>query len=313
MKYIFILLIGGAGIAILVFAVRHDPPNTEPRNEDSIQETGYEAVDNFGNLSIGIPYHKPGDIISHPYKNIPTSKFYIYIYQNDFSYEFTCIFEECGYQAGIISPLKGWLMGNKIFPSEELFGLKANKKAELPGNTTSVLITTNAESKIAGLYLNAKINNLTEILKLHTEFIDFSFLQGTNEIGRLKIGNSFPSALREQFDDVTNSANKSNFSVIMIWNKPPNRGCHYYECGAYIWHIEKLGGEYLDIGPNEKGSNVIRELGLNPSEVASNKISLMIVMDSAGKIAGLHPNNLLKDAIGILSQYPSLADISNLD
>ncbi len=261
------------------------------------------AIGEFGNLKIGDKYfYKAGGDVGNAYEKIPPSRFYIYVLRNDYNYNDICTYESCGIIGGTVSLLRGWLMGYKLSPYEEEFGLELNDAGEFPTGESSLIVVADGDSKIRGIHPNAKMDNLINILKLYPDLVDFDLLRGMTEFGPLEVGADFPAHLIQEFDDhIFAGEPQKKFTVYYIWNKPRGPGCNYFECGYHLDLIYSYGGDYLDICPDR--DDVLLELGISPSQVSRGEATLMVITDSKNKITGIHPNVLLRDVAGILLQY----------
>lgn len=137
------------------------------------------GVAKFGPLKLGgIAPLGPGDGTFYPYRQIPQSKFYIFVVQKDLG---DCIFEDCDpYYGKAIETMGGWLEGVSINQPDtaDMFGL--DKDAVVDGKSSIVIIMDN-NSELVGIYPNKTTRDLISLLKLHQKLIEKNCPEG-NEI-----------------------------------------------------------------------------------------------------------------------------------
>ncbi|MGK5090417.1 hypothetical protein WDW89_00215 [Deltaproteobacteria bacterium TL4] len=122
-------------------------------------------IKEFGPLKLGEPaLERPGDSTSYPYKNVPRSKFYIYVVEKGLPT--MCVFDDCGTHGEVVECLGGWLSGDDREEVSDEVGLDGS-------NATSIIVVADQDSKIVGIYPNYTMQNIPEILKRHVDLIDF--------------------------------------------------------------------------------------------------------------------------------------------
>ncbi|TSC56069.1 MAG: hypothetical protein G01um101418_437 [Parcubacteria group bacterium Gr01-1014_18] len=279
-----------------------------------ISSGDFKGVSHFGTLRVGVtapPNFHPGYEIRDAYKKIPPSRFYINFYSQDIVYN--CFFDECGLGGAMVGSMGGWFAGSGISDLDELFGVEINREELWSTGYSSLMIVTNRESEIVGLYPDAGMSDLSKVLQFHPELADFSLLEGISQLGPLKVGEPLPFLPEEIMKSVANSEDiRHLFSVYLIRNKPSgSSGCPYYECGYYIEKTIAMGGWYYEIDPEK--SEVVEQLGLSSSQVRRGEVTLVILTDIESKILAIHPNQNIRDIMSILYQYPQLVDASLID
>jgi len=124
----------------------------------------YGGVRTFGPLKMGADTPiGPGSYTFFPPKEIPKSHFYISVVQKGL----WCVFEECSPEGLRIEALGGWLQGENTKQPEirDIFGLEENTKV------SSIIVVSDQNAKIIGIYPNKTTNDLANILKIHSKLI----------------------------------------------------------------------------------------------------------------------------------------------
>lgn len=256
----------------------------------------------IGDFKLGdrAPYI-PGDELHHPYKIIPPSRFYVYIWQPGFL-SAQCVYEECGSGGEIVATMRGWLWGTGF--EREWF--------HLPTSVASIIIVADANSITVGIYPNARLSDLEKILKKHPDLADFGMLKGIRELGGLRVGAPLPFKPTHMFEGNASVPQQTPGFYVYVVHETINseRYCPYYECGAYIDAVYILGGAFDAF--DHDNPDIIKKLGLSPNQVARGEITLVVVADADGTVLSIHPNKDMRDIITILAQHPDLADMKKL-
>lgn len=314
-------------------------------NTDTNKTISYFNIKSFGNLMWGSEtISGPGDYTFAPYLKIPQAKFYVTIIQN----EHWCSNEDCGLDGAIIQTLGGWLQIESLQGYPDLTDEVGFDFPDDQG-IKSIVIVSDKDGKIVGIYLNKTYKDVLSILKKnHTDLANFDFLNGINEFGKLKVGEYAPL---KPGDDISNLfSDKARFTESKVPNgkkfylygiqKRKNiilgvdkiekvseeerekrggyicflGGCRYPEPDDphdfLFAEIDEFGGWFL--ANDNDNIKMIDLFGLNPEDVLSGKSSIVVLTDSKGVIMALHPNKTISDAITILSQHPDIINIKRL-
>lgn len=305
-------------------------------NTDTNKTISYFNIKSFGNLMWGSEtISGPGDYTFAPYLKIPQAKFYVTIIQN----EHWCSNEDCGLDGAIIQTLGGWLQMESLQGYPDLTDEVGFDFPDDQG-IKSIVIVSDKDGKIVGIYLNKDYKDVLSILKKnHSDLADFNFLNGVKEFGKLKIGEIAPL---KPGDDISNFSDelrkfsvnnvpqnkkfylfalqKRKYDIVGIDKKYENEyecflgGCRYPEPDPphdfLFAEIDEFGGWFL--ANDNDNIKMIELFGLNPEDVLSGKSSLVVLTDSKGTILTIHPGKTISDAITILSQHPAIADIKRL-
>lgn len=123
------------------------------------------SVSEFGPLKLGSPAPiRPGDRTAHPYKIVPVSKFYVFVVAS--KVPTMCTFEECGVNGDIVERMGGWITGDEQAESAEMVGLSESKVRR---GEQSIIVVSDKNSRIIGIYPNRTMKDLPALLKLHPE------------------------------------------------------------------------------------------------------------------------------------------------
>jgi len=326
-KYFYIFWIGFTSIIILGL-VAFFIIILKQKCRDSSPIVG---VEKFGNLKLGgKTISGEGDGTLAPYMEIPASKFYVTIVQDDH----WCIIEDCGLDGALIQTMVGWLQMEKttVYPdAQEEAGLNLPENK----NIKSIVLIGDQNSKIAGIYPSRGLDDVIPILKLHPDLADFNLLKGVSEFGSFRIGELAPFKPGDPITHLSDklakfathipkdkkfyfySAQKRKYKEVGMYERYENKylcfisGCRYPEPDPphdfLFAYIDELGGWFLT--NDEDSSAMVKLFGLDQEEVLSGKSSLVILTDSQGAIVAIHPNKTMSDALTILSQHPDLADV----
>ncbi len=277
----------------------------------------------------------PGDTTFAPYLKIPASqKFYVSVAEPDI----WCTNEYCSIEGALIQTMGGWLQGEDTdqATSEEFFGLNLPENQHIK----SLVVVGDKEGRIVGLYPNKGLKDVLIILKNYRDLADFNLLSGVREFKKLKVGDLSPLKPGDPISHMSDELAKfslahipkdkkfylyalqnGKYDMAGMYGKHKNQyacieeaGCRYPEPDPphdFLYEtVDRLGGWFL---ANDQNNSVMIELfGLNPQEVISGESSLVVLTDSKGIIAALHPQKTMSDALTILSQHPDLADIQKL-
>ena len=272
-------------------------------------------------FGFGTPTESP--YAEMPYQ-IPKPKFYVTVAEPDRH----CVIHICGLDGSLIKTIGGWVQvyNTKFAETVEFFELDSPKNH---GAQTMVIIS-DENGKIVGIYPNKNFSDVISILKLHPNLANFDLLGGINEFGALRVGALTPikpgdpiSYLSGGLDNsVTHIPTDKKFYLYALQNKDFNgysylcflNGCRYPEFAPDHNFLPSIV-DYLDgwlLASDEGGRKIVKLFGLDPKNVLSGKSSLMVLTDARGVIRALHPQKTMSDALTILSQYPDLVDTQRL-
>lgn len=292
----------------------------------------------FGNIAVGgETVVGRGSFTLAPYHQIPPARFYVIVIKNDS----WCINEDCSLDGALIETMGGWLQVERTCCGSEIkeeIGLNLPENAEVK----TLVVVSNADNKIVGIYPNRDLKDVLPILRLHPNLADFSLLKGVREFGALDVGEPAPLWPGDQIDYLSDKLGRYAVTHVptgkkfylyaiqkrkydMVGIKPKPYENHSYE-NTYLCfigscrypepdpphdflfaNIEKLDGWFLS---NDMDSPKMAELfGLDQEEVLRGTSSLVVLTDSKGTIVALHPGKTLADSFTILSQHPDLADM----
>ena len=255
-----------------------------------------KSLISLGEFHLGCPATlKPGNKLLHGYKRIPPSRFYVEIWHKDI--HFRCILDECGPAGETVASLRGWLQGYGMEDSG--YGLPWPNFSEIK----SLVLISDRDLKIVGIYPNVGINNLEAILRQHPGSADFDMLKGIDRLGNIKVGLPLPidpkDYIRAAFaEDIKHP----KFYVYLIHETVREfPWCPFYECGANIDYVYHLGGWFTDFDHNSR--EVVEKFGLNVSQVARGELTLVVVADQNARIISIHPDKDMRDLRMILRQH----------
>lgn len=262
-----------------------------------------EIPNEIGEFRLGdkAPF-RPGEKIQHIYHRIPPSKFYVYVWSPNIEYE--CVYEDCGKNGEIVASVRGWLSGAGTFYEESVPLVNSSK-------VKSLILVADKNSRIVGVYPNKDMPDIPDILAKHKDLVDFDMLEGVKELDGLQLGSQLPfnpdNFIDQQFkEDVTDP----KFYIIVVHETVSDEHyCPYLECGSTLDTIYHLGGWFVDF--DHKNPEIIKKLGLDPSQVAKGEITLVVLADENKKIVSIHPNKDMRDIYTVLSQHPDLARFTN--
>ena len=323
------MFLGIAAIAILFLVFFVVYPYIDPYQ-------AYGGVKKFGALALGgtLPFGGPGDFTFAPISHIPPSKFYVVVVENDR----WCSNEDCSLDGVLIQTLGGWLQAEKTTGGSEI---KEEIGFDLAENTRvkSIVIIGDKKGNIAGIYPDKGLSDVISILKLHPDLAQLDFLNGVTQFGQLNVGEMAPLKPGDFIHHLSDklarfsiahipknkkfylyALQKRKYDMVGMYELYENTyrcflsGCRYPEPDPphdfLFADIDDLGGWFL---ANDKDSpEMVKLFGLDPREVLSGKVSLVVLTDSKGIIVALHPNKTISDALSILRQHPDLADVEGL-
>lgn len=121
------------------------------------------AVRQFGSLKVGgsSPV-QPGDPTAHPHRVTPKAKFYVLVVAKGLPT--MCTFEDCGPEGKQVEELGGWITGDAQNETIHLAGLE---QAEVKQGRQSLIVVSDKEVRIIGIYPNSRMSDLPIILKRH--------------------------------------------------------------------------------------------------------------------------------------------------
>ena len=273
------------------------------------------SVNQFRHIKLGdeMPLG-PGDGTFAPQLEIPISKFYVNIIEDQW-----CVLETCGSNGAYVQTMGGWLeMEYREQAIGEIFDL--DWKALKPYGSITFVGDKNA--KIVGIYPGHGIKDLLIVLERYPELADFRLLNGVEEFGPLRLGEMVPLKPGAPSGYKTGELTAYPFKYIPLGKKfyvysfsmmdmGKSGYCAFYEClmlPERTDYVEELGGWFS----NDRKSETIRLFGLDPTRVLAGGSSLVVVSNQYGVIEAIHPNKTMEDIISILKQLPELADVERL-
>ena len=104
-----------------------------------------------------------------PYQ-VPQPKFYVAVAEPD-GY---CVADMCGLEGTSIKTMDGWLQvyNTKFVETKEFFEFDLSKNKEM----SSMVIVSDQNGKIIGIYPNKGLTDVMDILKLHPDLANFDLL-----------------------------------------------------------------------------------------------------------------------------------------
>ncbi len=275
-------------------------------------------------FGFGTPTESPYPEIPH---QTPKPKFYVVVAEPDRH----CVADICGIDGSIIKTIGGWVQiyNTKFAETRNFFELDSSKNKD----TETMILVSDENGKIVGIYPNKKFNDVISVLKLHPKLADFGLIGGVNEFGMLKVGEPAPLKPADKIAHLSKSIDPfaayfsytpgdRKFYLYALQKKSFDgysylcflAGCQYPE---FVPDHDFLPGivDYLNgwfLANDMKNGELIKLFGLEPKDVLSGKVSLVILTDEKGKIAALYPQKTLSDTITILSQHPELVNIKKL-
>ncbi|MFH1187302.1 MAG: hypothetical protein V1688_00390 [bacterium] len=334
-SFIVFLGLGGFSLIFLKQKSINSSPIVLELDRKTINLGPIVGVERFGNLKLGgKTISGQGDLTFAPYLEIPPSKFYVTIVQEDS----WCIIEDCSIDGALIQTMGGWLQMDKTGVSPDT---KEEAGLNLPENKNikSIVLIGDQDGKIAGIYPNRGLDDVIPILKLHPDLANFDLLKGVNEFGALKVGELAPLKPGDSIIHLSNklaefapnipkdkkfylySLQNTKYEEAEFYDKNYDNkfvcalsGCRYPEPDSphdfLFGYIDELGGWFLS--NDQDNSEMVKLFGLGQEEVLNGKSSLVVLTDSKGIIQAIHPNKTMSDALTILSQHPELADVARL-
>lgn len=299
------------------------------------------SVSTLGHIAIsGENVAGRGSLTFAPYHTVPPAKFYVTVVDHDR----WCSNEECSLDGALIQTMGGWLQAEKTSGGSEILeeiGLDLPENKEIK----TLVIISDGNNKIAGIYPNRGLSDVLPILRLHPDLADFSLLAGVQEFGSLKVGQPAPL---QPGDSLARFGNKpARYSITHVpmgkkfylfsvqkrkyhmvgGNAPHGRdkpyeneyacflsGCRYPEPDPphdfLFANMEDLDGWFFS--NDMDNPEMPRLFGLSQEAVLTGTSSLVVLTDSKGIIRALHPGKTLSDALTIVSQHPDLADVEGL-
>lgn len=271
----------------------------------TIRNAALVSKNTLGDFRIGgVAPDTPGENMAHPYSVVPPARFYVYLRHPDVR-NAQCVYDECGRGGEIVATLRGWLHGSSLddFNRAQL---------RLPPATKSFILIANADTVIVGIYPNADISDLPDILRKHPDLADFGMLKGVRQLGPIAVGAPLPFKPTHMFEGAEDMPDLTPRFYVYVVHETANSGglCPYYECGTYVDAVYLTGGAFdaFDSGDGE----ILKKLGLSPSQVARREVTLVVVTDADGTVLSIHPNKDMRDIMTILTQHPDLADMRKL-
>lgn len=121
------------------------------------------GVSKFGPLKVGgLSPVQPGDPTAHPHRFTPNAKFYVLVVAKGLPT--MCTFEDCGAEGELVEALGGWITGDTQNETIHLAGLE---QTEVKQGRQSIIVVSDKEGRIVGIYPNSKMSDLPSILKVH--------------------------------------------------------------------------------------------------------------------------------------------------
>ena len=122
-----------------------------------------ESVEEFGPLHIGGV--APKGVVLRPLISVPESKFYVFFHRMGFG---MCNNEDCATLAGrIVRCMGGWLAGDD---QPETSGEVGLSQEDVQNGRASIVIVSDKEAKIIGIYPNHTEADIVPILRKFPEF-----------------------------------------------------------------------------------------------------------------------------------------------
>jgi|SRR3989344_4418129 len=300
------------------------------------------AVERFGHIVVrGETVVGQDSFTLAPYYQIPPAKFYVTVITDGY----WCINEDCSIDGALIETMGGWLQVERTGGGSDI---KEETGLDLPENTgvKTLVIISDSNNKIAGIYPNRGLQDVLPILRLHPDLADFNIINGVNEFGSLKVGEPSPlqpgDDITPFFDEqarfsITNipkgkkfyifSAQKRKYDTVggkgPHWRDKPYENiyfCYYYSGCRYpepdpphdflFAYVDDLDGWFFST--DEDVSAMSELFGIDQEDVLSGASSLVVLTDAKGIITAIHPHKTLSDTLTILSQHPDLADVKKL-
>ena len=281
-----------------------------------------------------------GSFTFAPYYAIPPAKFYVTVVDHDL----WCDNEDCSLDGALIQTMGGWLQAEKTSGGSEI---REEIGLDLPENreVKSLVIISDGNNKIAGIYTDRGLKDVLPILRLHPDLANFAMLAGVQEFGALKVGQPAPLQPGDSLEHFGDTPARYSMTHVPVGKKfylfsvqkrrydmvggngpykgeKPRRneyvcylsGCRYPEPDAphdfLFAYIEDLGGWFFS--NDMDNAEMPRLFGLSQEATLAGASSLVMLVDSNGIIRALHPGKTLSDALTILSQHPDLADVAKL-
>lgn len=308
---IAILLVVFIILSIIFFDYKKLPEGSIRKLDRQTEPLKLEPLKIGGDIPLKPELYKPEmskDVFFAP-------KFYVNVVEPHLG----CFLKNCNSQAAIINTMGGWIEAEETGATiDEIFGLDLEENK----NIKSVVVIGDNKGKIVGIYPNKKSDNVISILKFYPELANFNFLKGVDKFGAFKIGDLSPLKPGDSINHLS-----EDFEIFFLRRIPKNKKFYFYSLqkndsgGEYYFCEEESGCKYLefaddifDFAKNRQiwflansvdNIKMIELFGLNPEEVLSGKISLIVVTDSNGIIRALHPGKTLSDINTILSQLSS--------
>lgn len=244
----------------------------------------YFSVTELGSLKVGErPVNDYGYRIFFPEYTFPGPeprfKFYISLFDDTSG---LCLYEGCGKYGAFVETMGGWLLGGGTRQSEpyENLGLR---KTDQVNPIRSLIIVSDENLMIVGLYPNATADDLISILRRHPDLADFTLLEGVVEFGPLKVGAPGPLQSGDSiyyrpihaYDfELSTVPRDKKFYIYAIQKRFLTKGkhCTYLTCD-YIMdsYVEPAGGWLFSDGEEKTA----RLFGLDPKKVREGKESLV--------------------------------------
>ena len=152
------------------------------------------------------------------------------------------------------------------------------------------------EKKIVWIDPEAKEKRKKEIAD---SFWGTGYLKSYKEFGPLKIGDQDPNGpgTKAQFDNKL--VPESEFYIYV--QRRGLRMCEFDSCAIAEGKVVECMGGWLQGDGHHEVSDIV---GLDSSEVAQGKASIVVISDKKGKIIGIYPYHSEGDTLSILAQYP---------
>lgn len=325
-----IVFLALVGIGFFFF----QPRTSAPGSIIGVEKLGRIAVD--GDAVTGRGSHTFA-----PYLEIPPARFYVMVIDDNL----WCAGDSCSLDGAFIETMGGWLQAEMTCCGSEIedeIGLDFPENKEIQ----SLVVVSDDNNKIAGIYPNRGLKDVLPILRLHPDLADFSLLEGVKEFGALDVGEPAPLWPGDQISYLSDKLARFNVTHVpkgkkfylyavqkrkydMVGGTPEQwegytprentyqcliESCRYPEPDPphdfLFADMEELGGWFFS--NDEESQEMAKLFGLDQEKVLRGESSLVVLTDSKGVIVALHPGKTLADTFTILSQHPELVDIRKL-
>lgn len=164
-----IFLVAGYQFGVAHVEILAEQLKYEPRPITSVQEYGPLKIG--GEFGPETNFPGPRD---YPIEMSEEANFFINVVQKDL---YRCMFESCGMSGALVECMGGWLSGNTLEEISDKVGL-GDKWEQVLAGKASIIVVSDRNSKIVGIYPNHTTQELPRILRKHpnlTKNADFCY------------------------------------------------------------------------------------------------------------------------------------------